>query len=82
MHSTARLTVTIERATGSAVLRKATWSRRLALADLPRQLAFYRGLWSRRGRKPNEAGPWARFYDDDIRVLEAAIREAGNGGEP
>lgn len=76
-----RLTVQIDRASGAAILRKAYWLRRVALADLPAQLTFYRALWSRGARGPNRPGPWAHFYDDDIRALEAAIREAGDVGQ-
>lgn len=72
------LTVTLDRATGTADLRKDGWSQRVAIADLGRWRALYRGLWSRGAKKPTEPGPFARFYDDDIRVLDAAIREASH----
>lgn len=75
------LVVTIDRAGGVARMDKGAWSQVVPLADLPRWVRLYRGLWA---RKPNKAfgadtatpGPWAGFYEDDLRALERALREA------
>lgn len=75
------LTVTLDRAAGMADLRKGTWVARVAIPDLPRWLALYRGLWSRKPKRPFDPrdrlpGPWADHYERDVRALEAAVREA------
>lgn len=76
------LIITLDRAAGTAELRKGDWWQVVPITDLPKQMRFYRGLWA---RKPNgkaqtndkTPGPWARFYEVDLRAIEAAIREAG-----
>lgn len=77
------LTVTLDRAAGTAVLRKGAWSQTVPLADLPIWCRLYRNLWA---RKPNRTfgtdtttpGPWAAFYEQDLRALERANKEAAS----
>lgn len=77
----ARLTITFDRPAGTVEMRKALWWQVVPIADLPRWLRLYRGFWSRKpdakGRAPDlkTPGPWAAFYEDDLRALEAAVKE-------
>lgn len=76
------LTVTLDRAAGTATLRKGDWAMVIAIADLPVWTARYRAFWARKPNKPFGAdtttpGPWAGFYADDLRALERATKEAG-----
>lgn len=76
------LTVTLDRAAGKAELRKADWSMSIAIADLPVWVRRYRALWSRKPNRPfgtdtSTPGPWAGFYEYDLRALERATKEAG-----
>ncbi|GLS87700.1 hypothetical protein GCM10010873_26740 [Cypionkella aquatica] len=74
------MTITLDATTRTASMAGGTWSQTVPLADLPNWLALYRRLWSRLpdGKKPvpGKPGPWARFYDADVRALEAAVRQA------
>ena len=74
------MTITVDPITRTAFMAGGTWSQTVPLADLPKWLKLYRELWSRLpgGKKPvpGKPGPWARFYDADVRALEAAIRQA------
>lgn len=72
------LTITIDHAANTAEMRKALWTQRVAIDDLAGWLRFYRGLWARGSKVKGEPGPWARFYEQDVRALEAAVREAQN----
>lgn len=72
------LTITIDRVSGTADLRKGRWNQRLPLADLPRWRGFYARLWARGARQAHKPGPWAPFYSDDLAALDAAIRENGD----
>ncbi len=72
--------LTVTRTGDRVHLAKARWSQTIALADLPARLQLYRCLWARKpGRpfreKPVTPGPWARFYEDDLRVLDAALKD-------
>lgn len=71
--------ITLDRAAGTAELKKTSWSTRVAIADLPRWWRFTRALWSRGAKRKDQPGPWARFYEEDLRALERAIEEAENG---
>ena len=55
--STSALTITLDRAAGTAEMRRGQWHQTVPISDLPRQLRFYLGLWSRkrdaRGRAPD-----------------------------
>lgn len=77
---TAPLEITLCRETGTALMCKAGWSERIPIADLPRKLRFYRSLWSRGSKVKGDPGPWAGHYEQDLRALVAAIREAGSDG--
>jgi hypothetical protein len=74
------MTITLDATSRTARLAKASWSNVIPLADLPKWLKLYRGLWSRLsgGKKsePGKPGPWAEFYDADVRALERAVRAA------
>lgn len=72
----AKLTISLCRDTGTALMRKGGWSRRISIADLPAQLRFYRGLWARGSKVKGAPGPWGAHYEQDLRAIEAAIREA------
>lgn len=74
-------TVTLDRAAGTAELRRGSWSQRVPISALPDQLQFYRSLWSRKRDQKGRSdlttpGPWARYYEDAVRALERAIKEA------
>lgn len=76
------MTITLDRANRTAEMRKRLWSQRVSFDDLPGQLRFYRKLWARgskqkHGQAPGP-GPYARFYEQDVAALEAAIREVQN----
>lgn len=74
------ITITLDAPTRTAAMAKAAWSQTVPLADLPGWLALYRRLWSRLpdGKKPvpGKPGPWAEFYEADVRALERAVRQA------
>ena len=72
------LVIDLDHGAGVAVLRKRLWSQRVAVGDLVGWLGLYRRLWSRGSKIKNEPGPWARFYEQDVHALEAAVREAQN----
>jgi hypothetical protein len=74
--SLAGMTVTLDRAAGTAELRLPSWSRVIPIGELRAELEFYRRLWGRGSKVKNGPGPWARFYEADVRALEAAVREA------
>lgn len=73
--------VTIDHAARTATLQMTSWSATFPISDLPAQLRFYRRLWA---RQPNhkgqldltKPGPWAGFYEETVRALECAVREA------
>lgn len=69
------LTITLDRATGVAEMRKNLWGARVSITDLPDWLRLYRRLWSRGSKTKNQPGPWARFYEADLAALEAAVAE-------
>lgn len=71
----AALTIMLDRAAGAAELRKDSWSTRVAIIDLQRWRDLYRRLWARGSRTKNGPGPWARFYEADLRALDAALTE-------
>lgn len=73
------LTITLDRAAGVAVLAKGGWRHRLALEDLRHWRDLYSKLWGRGAKRPGAPGPWASFYDDDLRRLTAAVQEADHG---
>lgn len=73
------MTVTLDRAAGTFRMAGAQWSQVLPLDRLPRQLDFYRSLWSRGSKTKGAAGPWARHYEGTVVALEAAVREWKNG---
>lgn len=77
-----RLTITLDRAAGTARLEKLRWSMVVTLEDLPRWRAFYARLRDRPGGK-TVTGDRARFYEADVAALDAAIRETNetNGGQ-
>ncbi|MBN8294965.1 hypothetical protein JI664_23565 [Rhodobacter sp. NTK016B] len=75
MPAVAVLTVTLDRAAGAAELRKDSWSTRVSITDLPRWHDLYRRLWARGSKTTNGPGPWARFYEADLRALDAALTE-------
>lgn len=74
------MTITLDPVARTAFMAGGTWSQTVPLADLPGWLKLYRNLWSRLpdGKKlvPGKPGPWARFYEADVRALEAAVRAA------
>jgi hypothetical protein len=76
------LTVTLDRAAGTAELRKRLWAVTIPAADLAGWAALYRQLWSRPAKDKGagwdirKAGPWAGHYENDMRALERAAREA------
>lgn len=72
--------ITLDRAVGAAEMRKGAWSQRVPITDLPKWRALYRRLWARGSKTTSDPGPWARFYDDDLRVLDLAIQNAGEEG--
>lgn len=72
------LIIDLDPVEGVAVMHKRLWSQRVNIDDLPRWLRFYRGLWSRGSKVKDEPGPWSRFYEQDVRALEAAVRESQN----
>lgn len=74
--SLAGMTVTLDRQAGTALLQLTSWSGVIPIADLRGELEFYRRLWGRGSKVKNGPGPWARFYEADVRALEAAVREA------
>lgn len=76
----AAMEVRLCRETGSAEMCKGTWSMRVGIDDLPKWLQIYRGFWSRGSKVKNGPGPWAKHFEEDLRAIEAAIREAGNVG--
>lgn len=69
------LTITLDRAAGVAELRKDRWFARIPISDLPRWRDLYRRLWARGSKTKNGPGPWARFYEDDLRAFERALTE-------
>lgn len=76
------LTVTLDRPAGTARLQKDDWGLTVPIGDLPRWSKLYRGLWARKpkgnfGKDITTPGPWAGFYEEDMRALERAVREAG-----
>ena len=75
----AELTITLCRQTGTAMMSKAGWSERIAITDLPAKARFYQGLWARGSKTKGAAGPWAAHYEQDLRAIQAAIREAQDG---
>lgn len=75
MRQTPVLSVTIDRAAGMADLRKGRWSVRVPIAALPGYRALYRRLWARGSKIADRPGPWARFYQEDLRALDAALDE-------
>jgi hypothetical protein len=54
-------------------MAKGAWHQDLPPADLPRQLALYRGLRDRDKPKAGP-GPYHRFYADDVAAIEAAMK--------
>lgn len=75
----AELTITLCRETGTALMCKAGWSQRIAITDLPAKARFYQGLWARGSKIKGAPGPWGAHYEEDLRAIQAAIREAQNG---
>jgi hypothetical protein len=73
------MTVTIDRAAGVFRMAKGNWSLTDPISRLPHWLALYCGLWSRGSKVKGGPGPWARFYEDDVAALEAALRELTDG---
>lgn len=76
------LTVTLDRDAGTAELARDDWRQVVPIGGLRAQLRFYRQLWSRKAKgTPDEKtpGPWAGFYEESVRALERAVREAENG---
>lgn len=47
----------------------------VAVEELAKWLAFYRRMWSRGAANPGQPGPYARFYEADVRALEDAVRK-------
>ncbi len=79
--ATRPMTVTLHRVAGMAELRRGDWSQRVPISALPDQLRLYRSLWARKrdakGRTDlTTPGPWAEHYEDAVRALERAIKEA------
>lgn len=76
------LRVTLDRALGVARLEKRHWALEVPVTDLRRWAALYRRLWSRPAKSKGSAqdltrpGPWAEHYENDMRALERAAREA------
>lgn len=76
------LVVTLDRAAGTALLSKRFWGATIPAADLPGWASLYRRLWSRpakdkgAGWDTSKPGPWAGNYENDMRALERAAREA------
>lgn len=63
-------------ADGKAVTHsKGSWSETFPISALPDRLTLYRGLWHRGGKK-GEPGPYARFYEADIKALERVEKMA------
>ncbi len=50
------------------------WAQTITVEQLPAQIALYRGLRDRRATQPGRPGPYARFYDADVKALEFAQR--------
>lgn len=75
------LRVEIDRAAGRARMCKGDWQQSVPGEDLVKWLRLYRALWSRKpsskGTTANDKnpGPWAGFYEDDVRALECAVKE-------
>lgn len=74
------MTITLDPTNRTASMAKATWAQVVPLAELPAWLKLYRGLWARLpdGKKPvpGKPGPWADFYEADLRAIERAVRAA------
>lgn len=76
------LTVTLDRVAGTAELRKRLWAVTIPAAGLRDWAALYRRLWSRPAKDKgpswdtSKPGPWAGHYENDMRALERAAREA------
>lgn len=69
------LTVTLDRAAGTAQLAAGGWSETIPLGLLRARLGFYRGLWSRGSKTKGGPGPWAAQYEQRVQALTAALRE-------
>ncbi|MCA2014394.1 hypothetical protein LCM17_23085 [Cereibacter sphaeroides] len=78
MPAFAALTITLDRAAGAADLRKDAWSARIPITDLPAWRDLYRRLRDRGSKPKNGPGPWARFYEADVRAIEDAILAAAS----
>ena len=74
------MTITLDATNRTAFMAGGTWSQTVPLADLLGWLKLYRNLWARLpdGKKPvpDKPGPWAVFYEADVRALEGAVRKA------
>lgn len=74
------MTITLDATSRTACMAGGIWSQTVPIGDLPKWLRLYRELWSRlpSGKKPvlGKPGPWARYYEADVRALEHAVRQA------
>lgn len=78
MSAPVAMTVTLDRAAGTARLVQGDWSNTVPVADLPRWLDLYEFGRTRRpgGRPvPGEPGPYAPFYDQPCAALRKALEE-------
>lgn len=69
------MVVTPDRAAGTVRLAIGDWSEVIPRSALRGRLELYRGLWGRGSKTKGGPGPWAGFYEQNVQVLTAALRD-------
>lgn len=55
-------------------MSRGQWSMTIPVEEVPKWLDFYRGLWGRGAKAPGQPGPWAVFYEENVKALEFVTR--------
>lgn len=55
------------------------WSQKIPAADAEKWRGFYRRLWGRGAKAAGQPGPYASFYEQPCRVLDALCKQIREG---
>lgn len=74
-----RFVAAITKDRSRVVMKQGTWRHTIPAEQAKDWLQMYRKLWGRKATKPGDPGPYARFYERTVEVMESVVREIEGG---
>lgn len=57
------------------VMRQGAWGHTIPAEQAKDWLAMYRRLWGRKAEKPGQPGPYGRFYERTVEVMQRIVAQ-------